>query len=192
MEFQLHGRRFLVTWQHIDDNKASLTVSGTDESPIIEERETVADLLTKLREYPEADQRERGVPRSRRAHYDGLTICRIRTLKDDADNLPPAERWQEVAEGYSFKRASDVGFNKKISRKHSLRHALKSVTQFGRFSESDRETIWAEFLKVWPTTDPGASAAEKTIARLRVQLKAAENHTLELMAKLKEAKGREE
>lgn len=184
MEFQLHGRRFLVTWQHVDDNKKGPTTGPLD-VPVVDDREKVADFLTRLRQYPLADQKERGVPQGKRAAYDGLTICRIRTLKDDAADLPPAERWQTVAEGYSFKRASDIGFNKKISRKQSLKHALHSVTTFGRFSDSDRLTIWTEFLKVWPTTAPGAKAAEKTIARLRVQLAAAELQILDLAGQLR-------
>jgi hypothetical protein len=175
MEFQIHGRRFLVNWEHVDDNRP---VAGDN-------REKAADVLARLRQYPGPDQKERGVPQGR-ATYDGVTVCRIRTLKDDADKLPPAERWMTVAEGYSFKRASDVGFNKKISRKNSLFHALSSTTVWGRFSQSDRETIWAEFLKLWPTVRPGANAAEKTIAKLRIQLKASEAQVLELMSQLKD------
>jgi hypothetical protein len=188
MEFEYNGVRYVVSWRHKLDPKP-------DEAFPAVATEKVSDILARLHQYPVLDQKERGVPISGRKDYDGLTICSISTLKQDAENLPKEERWATIAEGFAFKRTEDP-FSKPLGRKNSFQRALNSTTAFpivtedgivsGRFNVGARQNAWAAYFRVWPPRANEQKTRDKRYERLQRDYDALQQLAEEYRQKLAE------
>lgn len=184
MTFEYRGVKYHVSWKHRLDTAEPDT-------------EKVSDILARLYEDPALDQRERGVPqhRDKKIVYDGLTICTIRTPKENAADLPPAERWVTIAEGYAFKRKEDP-FNKPLGRKISFQRALNSKLAFpvlneqntltGQFNAGARDSAWHAFHTIWPPRANDNKARDKRYERLQRSYLALQDMTNEYKTKLQE------
>ena len=202
MEFQHNGKRYLISWQHYDD-KSEAYVSLPNGGETL--RPSVSTILYGLHQLPEDQQRVLGVPHKvgrtvngRHITYDGVTVCRIRTLKDNAEELPATERWVTVAEAYAFKRSDEKEFDKRAGRRHSLYKAISGhyITDIrgrkhflpGRFTHETRETIWREFNTIWPPHHPEASRWERKYAKVAQQLRNTEYQIMALERELEKLK----
>lgn len=178
MDFEHEGRRYVVSWKHVDESDT--TSNRPKEAPGYVQRFMEGFAILS------AYQREKlGLPknltRKTPALYDGLSICRIRTLKEFALDVTPAERWQTVSEGYSFKRLDQPEpFNRREGRRHSFARAIMF------FPYEVRVMAWNKFNLIWPPVGTEASYWERRAARLRQELLAAEQENLRLIKKIKE------
>lgn len=183
MEFQYLGKRYLVSWQHFDGSGDWLQDAA---------RDAIEETFQRLHSLSIEEQKRLGVPfkiartvNGKRITYDGLTICRIRTLKPDAETLPPSDRWETVAEGYAFKRSDETSFDKKTARRTSLSKTLSS----GAFPYEARTSIWLKFLTIWPPVSKDAGTWEKRYAKLQQEYRVLEQQFIETLKNQKASNG---
>jgi hypothetical protein len=180
MEFTHNGKRHLVSWQHVDESRVGKVGQAIG---------VTAALIQSLQLLPKGERERMGVPHkvSRRidgklVSYDGYTVCRIRTLKDNAAELEPQDRWDVVAEGYSFKRSDEKYFNKSEGRRHSMGRAIR-----GAFNLSVRTAVWDQFNATWPPVSPESTMWEKRYVVAQQEIKQLNKRIVQLNVELNKA-----
>jgi hypothetical protein len=190
VQLEFGGRRHIITWQHFDDLAPATGIDGHGRTFT---RESVATLLEHMQQLPAPERKERGVPYKATRHircskcidceccsghlvtYNGLTICRIKVLKADAESLPVSERWETIAEGYAFKRSDEKAFDKKAGRKHSMARALKGPTIYAsRFPMVFQTEVWNEYFRIWPNDSETAATWKKRYKALEKRIQGLE------------------